>query len=83
MAGVPVVTRNARGEDADEDMEAIEFAGGLGGGAGPRAAPGRWSRAPETQLFPLAPIQRERVPCPMEDPVYGLYRHQYFTAYFP
>jgi hypothetical protein len=36
----------------------------------------------QTQLFPLAPIQRERVPCPMEDPVYGLYRHQYF-GYYP
>lgn len=36
----------------------------------------------QTQLLPLAPIQRERVPCPMEDPVYGLYRHQYF-GYFP
>jgi hypothetical protein len=36
----------------------------------------------QTQLFPLAPIQRQRVPCPMEDPVYGLYRQQYF-GYFP
>jgi hypothetical protein len=36
----------------------------------------------QTQLFPLAPIQRQRVPCPMEDPVYGLYRHQYW-GYFP
>jgi hypothetical protein len=36
----------------------------------------------QTQLFPLAPIQRQRVPCPMEDPVYGLYRHQYY-GYFP
>src|SRR3954453_13389067 len=36
----------------------------------------------QTQLFPLAPIQRERVPCPMEDPVYGLYRNQYY-GYFP
>jgi hypothetical protein len=36
----------------------------------------------QTQLFPLAPIKRERVPCPMEDPIYGLYRHQYF-GYFP
>jgi hypothetical protein len=36
----------------------------------------------QTQMFPLAPITRERVPCPMEDPVYGLYRHQYF-GYFP
>jgi hypothetical protein len=36
----------------------------------------------QTQLFPLAPIQRQRVPCPMEDPVYGQYRQQYF-GYFP
>jgi hypothetical protein len=36
----------------------------------------------QTQLFPLATIKRERVPCPMEDPVYGLYRQQYF-GYFP
>jgi hypothetical protein len=36
----------------------------------------------QTQLFPLAPIQRQRVPCPMEDPVYGQYRAQYF-GYFP
>jgi len=36
----------------------------------------------QTQLFPLAPIQRQRVPCPMEDPVYGLYRQQYY-GYFP
>src|SRR4029077_19114019 len=35
----------------------------------------------QTQLFPLAPIQRQRPPCPMEDPVYGLYRQQYF-GYF-
>jgi hypothetical protein len=33
-------------------------------------------------LFPLAPIKRERVPCPMEDPVYQLYRQQYF-GYHP
>ncbi len=44
------------------------------------AAP-TWVQA-QTQLFPLAPIQRERVPCPLEDPVYGVYRHQYF-GYFP
>jgi len=36
----------------------------------------------QTQLFPLAPIQRQRVPCPMEDPVYGRHRHEYF-GYFP
>ena len=38
--------------------------------------------AQQTGLFPLAPIRRERVPCPMEDPVYGLYRSQYY-GYFP
>ncbi len=36
----------------------------------------------QTQLFPLAPIQRQRVTCPMEDPVYGLYRQKYY-GYFP
>jgi hypothetical protein len=36
----------------------------------------------QTQLFPLAPIQRQRPPCPLEDPIYGLYRHQYY-GYFP
>ncbi len=36
----------------------------------------------QTQLFPLAPIQRQRPPCPMEDPIYGMYRQQYF-GYFP
>jgi hypothetical protein len=36
----------------------------------------------QTQLFPLAPIQRPRVPCPLEDPVYGMYRQQYW-GYFP
>src|SRR5262245_19163709 len=36
----------------------------------------------QTELFPLAPITRERVPCPMEDPVYGLHRQQYY-GYFP
>ena len=38
--------------------------------------------AQQTGLFPLAPIRRERVPCPMEDPLYGLYRSQYY-GYFP
>ena len=36
----------------------------------------------QTQLFPLAPIQRQRPHLPMEDPIYGLYRQQYF-GYFP
>ena len=45
------------------------------------AAPGL-AQAQQSGLFPLAPIQRERVPCPMEDPVYRLYRHEYF-GYHP
>jgi len=36
----------------------------------------------QTQLFPLAHIQRQRPPLPMEDPIYGLYRQQYF-GHFP
>src|SRR4051794_41752520 len=38
--------------------------------------------AQQSGIFPLHPIKRERVPCPMEDPVYGLYRHEYF-GYHP
>ena len=38
--------------------------------------------AQQSGLFPNAPIDRERVPCPHEDPVYRLYRHQYF-GYHP
>ena len=41
-----------------------------------------WASAQQSGMFPLAPIQRERVPCPLEDPVYGLYRHEYF-GYHP
>jgi hypothetical protein len=33
-------------------------------------------------LFPLHPIKRQRVPCPEEDPVYRVYRSQYF-GYHP
>ncbi len=40
------------------------------------------AQAQQGGLFPLAPITRQRPPCPMEDPVYELYRHQYF-GYFP
>jgi hypothetical protein len=36
----------------------------------------------QTQLFPLAPISRQRPPCPVEDPMYGLYRQQYY-GFFP
>jgi hypothetical protein len=40
------------------------------------------AEAQQTGLFPLAPIRRERPPCPAEDPVYRLYRHEYF-GYHP
>lgn len=40
------------------------------------------TRAQQTGLFPLKPIVRERVPCPNEDPVYKVYRQQYF-GYHP
>lgn len=40
------------------------------------------ARAQQSGLFPLHPIKRERVPCPNEDPVYKLYRYQYF-GYHP
>jgi hypothetical protein len=33
-------------------------------------------------LFPLAPIKRHRVPCDQEDPIYKVYKHQYF-GYHP
>lgn len=38
--------------------------------------------AQQSGLFPNASIRRERVPCPHEDPVYRLYRHEYF-GYHP
>jgi hypothetical protein len=40
------------------------------------------SQAQQSGLFPLSPIRRERTPCPMEDPLYKLYRQQYF-GYHP
>jgi hypothetical protein len=40
------------------------------------------ARAQQSGLFPLHPIKRERVPCPLEDPVYKLYRSQYY-GYYP
>src|SRR4051812_50115634 len=40
------------------------------------------AHAQQSGLFPLQPIRRERVPCPNEDPVYKLYRYQYF-GYHP
>lgn len=39
-------------------------------------------QAQQTGLFPLAPIQRKRVPCDQEDPTYKLYKQQYF-GYHP
>jgi len=41
-----------------------------------------WAAAQQTGLFPLAPIRRQRVPCSQEDPVYKLYKDQYF-GYHP
>jgi|GEM_PF-2553624 len=41
-----------------------------------------WAAAQQTGLFPLAPIRRQRVPCSHEDPVYQLYKEQYF-GYHP
>jgi hypothetical protein len=40
------------------------------------------AQAQQSGLFPLHPIRRERVPCPSEDPIYKLYRSQYY-GYFP
>ena len=40
------------------------------------------ARAQQTGLFPLAPIKRQRVPCDQEDPIYKIYKHQYF-GYHP
>jgi hypothetical protein len=40
------------------------------------------AEAQQGGLFPLAPIRRQRVPCHAENPVYGLYRHEYF-GYHP
>src|SRR4051794_38299579 len=41
------------------------------------------AEAQQGGLFPLAPSHRRpRVPCEMEDPVYGLYRNEYY-GYHP
>ena len=40
------------------------------------------AQAQQSGLFPLHPIKRERVPCAAEDPIYKLYRSQYY-GYFP
>jgi hypothetical protein len=41
-----------------------------------------FAQAQQSGLFPLHPIKRHRVPCPSEDPIYKLYRNQYY-GYFP
>jgi hypothetical protein len=41
------------------------------------------AQAQQNGLFPLQPIQRERVPCPAEEPIYKLYRSRYFGYYPP
>ena len=40
------------------------------------------AQAQQSGLFPLHPIKRERVPCPLEDPIYKQYRTQYY-GYYP
>jgi hypothetical protein len=40
------------------------------------------AHAQQSGLFPLHPIRRERTPCANEDPIYKLYRNQYY-GYFP
>ncbi len=40
------------------------------------------AEAQQSGLFPLHPIRRERTPCANEDPIYKLYREQYY-GYFP
>jgi hypothetical protein len=40
------------------------------------------AHAQQSGLFPLLPIRRERVPCAAEDPIYKLYRREYF-GYHP
>jgi hypothetical protein len=41
-----------------------------------------FAQAQQSGLFPNHPIKRHRVPCPNEDPIYKLYRNQYY-GYFP
>ncbi len=40
------------------------------------------AQAQQGGLFPLAPIKRQRVPCDQEDPIYKIYKQQYF-GYHP
>jgi hypothetical protein len=39
------------------------------------------AQAQQSGLFPLQPIRRERVPCPLEDPIYKRYRTDYYGFY--
>jgi hypothetical protein len=41
-----------------------------------------FAQAQQTGLFPLAPIRRQRVPCPDENPIYRRYRADYY-GYYP
>ena len=41
-----------------------------------------FAQAQQSGLFPTATIRRERVPCAAEDPVYKMYRHEFF-GYHP
>lgn len=41
-----------------------------------------FAQAQQTGLMPLAPIRRQRVPCPEENPVYRRYRTDYY-GYYP
>ena len=41
------------------------------------------AQAQQSGLFPLAPIRRERTPCPAEEPIYKLYRSRYYGYYPP
>jgi hypothetical protein len=40
------------------------------------------ARAQQGGLFPNLPIRRQRVPCDQEDPIYKVYKHQYY-GYHP
>jgi hypothetical protein len=40
------------------------------------------AQAQQTGLFPTAPVRRQRPPCDQEDPVYKIYKQQYF-GYHP
>ena len=40
------------------------------------------ARAQQTGLFPRMNVRRQRVPCDQEDPIYKVYKHQYY-GYHP